>query len=201
MDFVSYNKAAEALKAVKSLQDGQVTANTRDISILKGDINTEGSILKSIKDNAKDGIYSNANSGLSATTINNAIDELDNDISELESKINTINGDASTTGSIDNKIKTQVLDNIIDEDDMASNANNKIPTQQSVKAYVDAIASAQNEAINNKADISIVPVHIEQADEPDINTVKPGDTWWDTNDNKLYKCVTLNGNKTWLQIA
>ena len=33
------------------------------------------------------------------------------------------------------KILTEV--DVIDEDDMASNLNTKVPTQQSVKAYVD----------------------------------------------------------------
>jgi len=55
--------------------------------------------------------------------------------------------------------------------------------------------------LNTKADVSSALIHLEQDDEPNLNDVKPGDTWWDTNDNKLYKCVTVNGDKTWLQIA
>jgi len=74
------------------------------------------------------------------------IDTLNGAIDKLDEKIGIINGDASINGSVDNKIKIQVLDRIIDEDDMASNADDKIPTQQSVKAYVDARVAAQNEA-------------------------------------------------------
>ena len=44
-------------------------------------------------------------------------------------------------------------------------------------------------------------VHYEQGTEPNVTGVTPGDTWWDTVNSVLYKCVTASGAKTWLQIA
>jgi len=44
-------------------------------------------------------------------------------------------------------------------------------------------------------------VHVEADDEPSASSYKPGDTWYDTNDNKLYKLVTVDGTMTWLQIV
>jgi len=77
--------------------------------------------------------------GLDATTVQGAL-------ATNTASIATINGDVDTAGSIDNKIKAQVLDNIIDEDDMASDDDTKIPTQQSVKAYIAAQIDEHNEA-------------------------------------------------------
>jgi len=44
-------------------------------------------------------------------------------------------------------------------------------------------------------------VHVEQDTKPSENDYKPGDTWWDTDDHKLYKLVTLDGTKTWFLIS
>jgi len=48
---------------------------------------------------------------------------------------------------------------------------------------------------------SIIITYTESATEPDLNTAKLGDEWWDTANSMLYKCVTASGAKTWLQIA
>ncbi len=41
---------------------------------------------------------------------------------------------------------------ILDEDDMASNADNKVASQQSIKAYVDANGGGGASAINDLSD-------------------------------------------------
>ena len=60
-------------------------------------------------------------------------------LSDLDGRYLEINGDNVLSGS------QQILDLVsIDEDNFASNSNTKVPTQQSVKAYVDSKAQAQD---------------------------------------------------------
>lgn len=44
---------------------------------------------------------------------------------------------------------------VIDEDDMASNSDTKVPTQQSVKAFIDAMTTESNSAYGSVANTSI----------------------------------------------
>ena len=46
------------------------------LDTLEGDVSTEGSVLKDIKDNAQDATYDNTDSGLTAETLKTAVDEL-----------------------------------------------------------------------------------------------------------------------------
>ncbi len=52
-----------------------------------------------------------------------------------------------TTGITSNTTDVHSAAWVIDEDDMASNLDTKVPTQQSVKAYVDAHAGVGDNSI------------------------------------------------------
>jgi len=52
---------------------------------------------------------------------------------------------AGATMNTDTNVKTNSW--VVDEDNMSSNADTKVPTQQSVKAYVDAAISAAKQAV------------------------------------------------------
>lgn len=57
-----------------------VDANTTAITTLNADVSTDGSVLKVVKDNAQNANYDPAISGLSATTLKGAVDELASDV-------------------------------------------------------------------------------------------------------------------------
>jgi len=77
------------------------------------------------------------------------LDTLNKDDVWLWNVDNTTDADkpisTTTQDALDNKIETSV---IIDEDDFASNSDTKIPTQQSVKAYIDANWEATEVSVN-----------------------------------------------------
>ena len=57
-------------------------------------------------------------------------------LKSLQDEITTLSGDVVLTTDTD----TTGWGFVIDEDDMRSDLDTKVPTQQSVKAYVDALA-------------------------------------------------------------
>ena len=63
-----------------------ILAKKSDITTLNADVNTEGSVLKSIKDNAGNATYDNPTSGLTADTLGGAIGEAGGRIVSLEEK-------------------------------------------------------------------------------------------------------------------
>ncbi len=102
-------------------------------------------------------------------------DNVQTALHEHQGDIDTLNADSTTVGSVDEKIKVQVTDKLVDnvvdggstlylsaeqgkllkdgkleisvlvdEDDMVSDSDTKLPTQQSVKAYVDALEEKVN---------------------------------------------------------
>ena len=71
-----------------SANQGKVLKDAQDV--LNGDVTTEGSVLKSIKDNAKDATYDNSTSGLTADTINEAIDEVEGRVDTAEGEIDDL---------------------------------------------------------------------------------------------------------------
>lgn len=77
-------------------------------------------------------VYDNSDSTIVAETVKLALDELDGRLVTVDAET-LVNGSAITNLET-NKIETSV---IIDEDDMSTNSDTRLPTQQSVKAYVD----------------------------------------------------------------
>ena len=80
-------------------------------------------------------------------------------------------------------------------------ANTVEPTSKTNTNEWNFIEAVSPDELALKVDKSAVAVYVEANDDPGIANYKPGDTWWDTDDSKLYKCVTSSGDKTWLQIA
>lgn len=125
--------------------------------------------IGSVGGSADEVTYSNVTSGLAATNVQDAIDEIEAELSSLSTPdaeevfysnldseltadnvqdaideivalIDLINGFSGDYNDLTNKptLGTASALDSIDEDDMVSNSNTKLPTQQSVKAYVDA---------------------------------------------------------------
>jgi len=56
---------------------------------------------------------------------------------------------------------------------------------------------------SNLSDTTRIPLkleHTEQAGTPDVDTARLGDTTTDTDADKIYKCATIDGTKSWVQI-
>ncbi len=70
------NLAAEAARAAAA-----EAANAGNITTLNADVNTAGSVLKSIKDNGQNATFSST-TGIAATTLGTAIDEVNENISD-----------------------------------------------------------------------------------------------------------------------
>ena len=74
-------------------------------------------------------------------------------------------------------------------------------TKDITSLYNELQVNGDAKAADTDGNLYMLSKHVEQDAQPDVTKFNPGDTWWDTNDNKLYKLVTQSGNKTWLQIA
>lgn len=144
-----YNKTqadaaiAAAVDAEKTLReaadtalDGKITTNTRALTIINGDANTDGSIANAIKQ-AKD--YADTKAGDISDELANKVDKVEgstlipeakltlidtnasdiatletrvagaeSNITQLTTKVNVLNGDAETTGSVLNTVNNAV---------------------------------------------------------------------------------------------
>jgi hypothetical protein len=81
---------------IDNLTTGVDEAGT-SLGILKADVSTEGSVLKSIKDTAENATYTNTTSGLTATTVAGAIDEVESRVGTSESVGNELKAVTGTT--------------------------------------------------------------------------------------------------------
>jgi len=78
-------------------------------------------------------------------------------------------------------------------------------TGKSVEVSV-AIRKAVQDAKKAQDDIDALNAsslkYFAQDEEPNTDDTSPGDTWWDTNDSKLYRCVAdVDGsNKQWMEV-
>ena len=84
--------------------------------------------------------------------INTNLDSIDSDINDIETdKVNkVIGGTSGNLAGVDaNGDLTDSGYVVVDQDDMAANSNTKVPTQQSVKAYVDDTVAATNEVVED----------------------------------------------------
>ncbi len=90
-----------------------ILAKKDDITKLNADVNTEGSILKSIKDNAKNATYDNSTSGLTADTLGDAIDEVEGRVDDIEDRVTAL--DTITYDGITYVITRAVVDDHIVE--------------------------------------------------------------------------------------
>lgn len=112
--------------------------------------------------------YDNAASGLAATNIQDAIDELDATVDalgtpftteEAQDAVGTIlvdgttvnfaynDGTPSITAEVQNIDTTHFAANVVDDDDtLAADSSTRLPTQAAVKGYVDANSGAGSES-------------------------------------------------------
>jgi len=124
-----------------------ITSSTAELNILDGVTATAGEL------NILDGVTAtsaelNILDGVTATAAElNILDGVTSTAAEL----NILDGVTSTTAELN------VLDGVtafVDEDNMSSNSNTSIPSQQSVKAYVDTVAAANETHIDNVVTLS-----------------------------------------------
>jgi hypothetical protein len=80
--------------------DSAILALAGRLDTIEGDVSTEGSVLKDIKDNAKDATYDNSTAGLTADTLGGAIDEVEGRVDNTENAINAIKGTGYTEGTL-----------------------------------------------------------------------------------------------------
>jgi len=125
-----------ATAAELNIMDG-VTSTTAELNILDGVTSTAAEL------NILDGVTSTAAElnildGVTSTTAElNILDGVTSTTAEL----NILDGVTSTAAELN------VLDGVtafVDEDDMSSDSATSIPSQQSVKAYVDSVATASD---------------------------------------------------------
>lgn len=98
--------------------DSAISALGGRLDTLESDDTTEGSVLKSIKDNAEDATYDNTDSGLTASTIKTAIDEVEgrvdtaeSEIDELQTAETAIKGTGWTDENlVDHEVRLQILE-------------------------------------------------------------------------------------------
>lgn len=111
--------------------------------------------------------YSNTTSGIASANAQGAIDILDNRLDTAETKLAGIEAGADVTdatnvnaaGAVMNSdSSTAAMGFVIDEDDMISDSATKVPTQQSVKAYVDNIIGGAGDKVVWVNDVSDLPV-------------------------------------------
>jgi len=105
--------------------------------------------------------------------------------------IATLNGDATVDGSVDKKIADNNTAMIVDEDDLASDSDSKVPTQQSVKAYVETrlaseIADALASEMSYKGGYDVSANEPNLDDAPAAGTIAKGDTYTATTAGDFY---------------
>ena len=81
----------DAINAIKGVgyTEGSLKTHEDRLDTLEADDTTEGSVAKTVKDNAKDADYDGSTSGITAETLGGAIDELDGKIDTLEGRVDT----------------------------------------------------------------------------------------------------------------
>jgi hypothetical protein len=147
-DHIADTVAAHAGTAIANTPSGNLAATTVQAALneLQTDVDTRATataLTDHISDaadaHAASAITNTPSGNLAATTVQAALNELQ---TELDPKIT-----ASSTDTLTNKTATNIVLNgtltgtaILDQDDMSSNSATAVPTQQSVKAYVDANA-------------------------------------------------------------
>jgi hypothetical protein len=92
-------QSSEAIKGA-GYTEGSLKTHEDRLGVLENDVDTEGSVLKSIKDNAENATYDNSTSGLTADTLGGAIDEVEGRVDDTENAINAIKGDEYTSGTL-----------------------------------------------------------------------------------------------------
>jgi hypothetical protein len=112
--------------------EADVTQLKADVDVLEADVATEGSVLKDIKDNAKDATYDNSASGLTADTLGSAIDEVEEHAENIDDAIGAIKGVGYTDGTL--KTHEDRLDTL--------EANVALNPMKVAEIVVDADASA-----------------------------------------------------------
>jgi hypothetical protein len=148
--------AEDAITAIKGTgyTEGSLKTHEDRLDTLEGADTVEGSVLKDIKDNAEDATYDNTDSGLTASTIKTAIDEVEGRIDDAETALTTLNADDTTEGSVAKSIKDAVdpIEARIDTTELT------LARQGQDLASVKQTLQQGNGATLDFSDIGIVPL-------------------------------------------
>ena len=91
----------KVLVGTDSTYGGEIAlAKDSDVITLNADDTTVGSVLKTVKDNAANGTYDGTASGIVATTITGAIDEVEDRVDQLEARELTNKVDATAAPTV-----------------------------------------------------------------------------------------------------
>ena len=183
-----YIKAGKTVAFNLDALDDQVKANASAIQALGG----TGSIADQISTGAQNGTFTPAGtSGISSTNIKDAINEVGTDLEDVKDDIATLNGDANTTGSVDNKIAAAIDDLDDDFADKQDKSDSTVTTS--------ALTSAQlTEGTDLNADAGVAANLIKVASKAKTNASNIATNTADiaTINNKVINMVSDWGSDT-----
>jgi hypothetical protein len=135
--------AVTATAAEINVLDG-ITSSTAELNILDGVTATTAEL------NYVDGVTSNIQTQLDTKGTASNLSDLG--VTASASELNTLDGITATTAELN------VLDGVtafVDEDNMSSNSATSIPSQQSVKAYVDSQTGGGGATLSGLSDTNV----------------------------------------------
>ncbi len=162
-----------------------ILAKKSDITTLNADVNTEGSVLKSIKDNAENATYDNSTSGLTADTLGDAIDE-------VEARVDTTELTLARQGQDLASVKAAIEALSFDKDvvGLKYNKTTKVYTRLGAAASWSASACQGSYDENVTSDFDAYPLYagrkLIKANDDFTEVYEQGDDGYDDFDGDEY---------------
>ena len=131
-----------------------------------------------------------------------SINNIEQDVTTLKSNI-----DEKMSSVLSGAGKDKIIEDVkkqLNVNDVVASMKNDITKQLNTMATnlktemknIEVKLNAQIKKINAE-----MPKHFETNGEPDLTICRPGDTWWDTDDDRLYTCIMINNKKAWVQVV